>query len=202
MIAGARPVRVDNKSNPREDDMNGLRRTSPQATAILALLVAIGLVAFGSGRASFAQSPPALPAQLISLAEAHAIMAGAIAAAVEKNARLGVVVLDASGEMVAAEHMDGAPGRNIQFAEGKAYAAVLYRTTSKAMSELYKKQPERYFGIMNMYGNKIYLVEGGIPLVVDGKLVGAVGVAGTNQDEVFSQAGIAAWEKARATPPK
>jgi uncharacterized protein GlcG (DUF336 family) len=49
-----------------------------------------------------------------------------------------------------------------------------------------------------MYGNKVYLVAGGIPLVSDGKLVGAVGVAGTNQDELYAQAGIAAWEKARA----
>ena len=38
---------------------------------------------------------------------------------------------------------------------------------------------------------------GGIPLVVDGKLVGAVGVAGSNQDELFAQAGITAWEKVR-----
>jgi len=51
---------------------------------------------------------------------------------------------------------------------------------------------------MNTYGNKIYMVEGGFPLVVDGKLVGAVGVAGSNMDELYAQAGIAAWEKERA----
>jgi uncharacterized protein GlcG (DUF336 family) len=180
--------------------MSVLRQSSSRAISTLALLLTIGLVTIGLGRASFAQSP-ALPPQSISLVDAHAIMDGAIAFAREKNLRLGVVVLDTSGEMVAAEHMDGAPGRNIQFAEGKAYAAVLYRTTSKAMSELYKKQPDRYFGIMNMYGNKVYLVDGGVPIAVDGKLVGAVGVAGTpGQDEEAANAGIAAWEKTRATP--
>jgi len=181
--------------------MNVFRQSSPRAISILALLLPIGLLPIGLGRVSFAQSP-APPRELVSLAQAHAIMEGAVATALEMHARLGVVVLDASGEMVAAERMDGAPGRNIQFAEGKAFAAVMYRTTSRAMSELYKTRPDRYFGIMNMYGNKIYLVDGGLPIVVDGKLVGAVGVAGTNQDEVFAQAGIAAWEKARATPPK
>jgi glc operon protein GlcG len=150
------------------------------------------------GRPGFAQAP-ALPPQPISLAEAHAIIEGAVALAREKNARIGVVVLDsASSEMVAGEHMDGAPGRNIMFAEGKAFAAITYRTTSEALSQLYKTRPDRYFGILGMYGNKIYLVGGGIPLVVDGKLVGAVGVAGSNQDDLFAQAGITAWEKVRA----
>jgi len=175
--------------------MNVLRRLSWRAILILVVSLTLAL-----GRSSFAQAPaPTLPAAPISLAEARVIIEGAIALAREKNARLGVVVLDsASAEMVAGEHMDGAPGRNIMFAEGKAFAAVTYRTTSQAMSELYKSSPARYFGIMNMYGNKIYLVGGGIPLVVDGKLVGAVGVAGSNQDDLFAQAGVAAWEKVRA----
>ena len=50
---------------------------------------------------------------------------------------------------------------------------------------------------MHRCDTKAYLVGGGIPLVVDGKLVGAVGVAGSNQDELFAQAGITAWEKVR-----
>ncbi len=172
--------------------MKVFRQSSWRAIPVLALLLTAGLC-----RPGFAQAP-ALPPQLISVAEAHAIIEGAVAAAREKNLRLGVVVVDTAGEMVAAERMDGAPGRNIQFAEGKAFASVMYRTTSQAMSELYKTAPARYFGIMNQYGNKIYLVGGGIPLVVDGKLVGGVGIAGTNQDDTFAEAGIAAWEKVRS----
>ena len=148
--------------------------------------------------ASFAQSPT-LPPQSITLTDARMIMDGAIAYAKEKNLRLGVAVLDATGEMVAGEHTDGAPGRNIMFAQGKAYASVMYRATTSSLAELYKTRPDRYFGIMNMYGSKVYLVDGGVPLAVDGKLVGAVGVAGTpGQDEECARAGIAAWEKARS----
>jgi uncharacterized protein GlcG (DUF336 family) len=173
--------------------MNVLERSSWRAILVLAVLLTLAL-----GRPGFAQAP-ALPPQPISLAEAHAIIAGAVALAREKNARIGVVVLDsASSEMVAGEHMDGAPGRNIMFAQGKAFAAITYRTTSEALSQLSKTRPDRYFGILNMYGNKIYLVGGGIPLVVDGKLVGAVGVAGSNMDDLYAQAGITAWEKVRA----
>jgi uncharacterized protein GlcG (DUF336 family) len=173
--------------------MNVLHRSSWRAVSVLALILTLAL-----GRTGFAQAP-ALPPQPISLAEARAIIEGAVALAREKNARIGVVVLDsASSEMVAGEHMDGAPGRNIMFAQGKAFAAITYRTTSEALSQLAKTRPDRYFGILNMYGNKIYLVGGGIPLVVDGKLVGAVGVAGSNQDDLFAQGGITAWEKVRA----
>jgi uncharacterized protein GlcG (DUF336 family) len=173
--------------------MNVLQSSSWRAIVVLAVFLTLVL-----GRAGFAQAP-ALPPQPISLAEAHAIIEGAVALAREKNARIGVVVLDsASSEMVAGEHMDGAPGRNIMFAQGKAFAAITYRTTSEALSQLSKTRPDRYFGILNMYGNKIYLVGGGIPLVVDGKLVGAVGVAGSNQDDLYAQAGITAWEKVRA----
>jgi len=161
---------------------------------ILALLVALGC-----GRAVLAQSPAA-PAELISAAEARAIIDGAVAYAREKNTRMGVVVLDTAGEMIASERMDGASGRNVHFAEAKAFASVTYRTTTQALSELYKTRPDRYFGIMNMYGNKVYLVGGGVPILVDGKLIGAVGVAGLPEfeDERAGRAGIAAWEKTRA----
>jgi uncharacterized protein GlcG (DUF336 family) len=181
--------------------MNVLRPSSPAVVALLLMLAAAS--------ASLAQSPappapPAPPESFISVADAHAIIEGAVAYAREKNWRMGVIVLDSSGEIVAGERMDGASGRNVRFAEGKAFAAVMYRTTTQALSELYKTRPDRYFGIMNMYGDKVYLVGGGEPLALDGKLIGAVGVAGLPEfeDERAGRAGIAAWEKARANPRK
>jgi uncharacterized protein GlcG (DUF336 family) len=160
------------------------------------------------GSVSFAQGPterpPAAPAQLISLAEARAIVDGAIAYAREKNMRMGVAVVDTNGETITADRMDGASSRNIRFAEAKAFASAQYRQTTEALGNLYKTRPDRYFGIMNMYGNKVYLVGGGVPLALDGKLVGAVGVAGLPQgeDEKAGRAGIAAWMKFRETMKK
>jgi len=68
------------------------------------------------------------------------------------------------------------------------------------LGELAKTRPDRYFGIMNMYPGRVYLVGGGVPLIANGRYVGAVGVAGLPQgvDEMAGRAGIAAWEKFRA----
>lgn len=178
--------------------MSVLRSSS--TPAVLALLLTFAGMSAGLAQAPAARpAPPALPAQLISAADAHAILQGAIDYARSKSWVMGAVVLDTSGEIVAGERMDGASGGNVRFAEGKAYAAVMYRTTTQALSELYKTRPDRYFGIMNAYGSKVYLVGGGEPIVVDGKLVGAVGVAGLPEfeDERAGRAGLAAWEKVR-----
>jgi uncharacterized protein GlcG (DUF336 family) len=145
--------------------------------------------------------PLAYPPPLLTLAEARAVIEGAIAYARESNMRMAVVVVDSAGNVVSSDRMDGAALQNIRFAEGKAFASALYRQTTQALGELYKTRPDRYFGIMNMYPGKIYLVGGGVPLALDGVLVGGVGVAGLPEgvDEKSARAGIEAWIKLRET---
>src|SRR5215813_2514685 len=173
---------------------------SPRTITILSLLLIMAV-----GRTASAQGPamarPNNPPPLISLPEARAIIEGAIAYA---NLRMAVVVVDHAGNVVSADRMDGAALQNIRFAEGKAFASALYRQTTEELGALYKSRPDRYFGIMNMYPGKIYLVGGGVPLAVDGQLVGGVGVAGLPEgvDEKSANAGIAAWMKLRATMKK
>jgi uncharacterized protein GlcG (DUF336 family) len=142
---------------------------------------------------------PELPPPSITLAEARAIIDGAIAYASEAKMSMAVAVVDAAGNVVSADRMDGAALQNIRFAEGKAFAAALYRQTTDELAELYKTRPDRFFGIMNMYPG-IYLVGGGLPLAVEGRLVGGVGVAGLPEgiDEKSALAGIAAWMRLRA----
>jgi uncharacterized protein GlcG (DUF336 family) len=150
-----------------------------------------------------APAPPPLtyPPPLLTPAEARAVIEGAIAYARESNMRMAVVVVDSAGNVVSSDRMDGAALQNIRFAEGKAFASALYRQTTQALGELYKTRPDRYFGIMNMYPGKIYLVGGGVPLALDGVLVGGVGVAGLPEgvDEKSARAGIEAWMKLRET---
>jgi uncharacterized protein GlcG (DUF336 family) len=140
-----------------------------------------------------------LPPPSITLAEARAIIDGAIAYASEAKMSMAVAVVDAAGNVVSADRMDGAALQNIRFAEGKAFAAALYRQTTDELAELYKTRPDRFFGIMTMYPG-IYLVGGGLPLAVEGRLVGGVGVAGLPEgiDEKSALAGIAAWMRLRA----
>jgi glc operon protein GlcG len=146
-------------------------------------------------QAAPAERPPGPPAQALSLADARAIIDGAIAYARQTNRVMGVAVVDISGETIASARMDGASSRNVHFAEAKAYAAAAYRQTTESLSHLYKERPDRYFGIMNVMGDKVYLVGGGEPIGLNGVLVGAVGVAGLpeGEDEKAGRAGIAAW---------
>lgn len=175
--------------------MLGFRGSCLHAIVALAVLV---------GPAAAQEKPPAAPAQLLSLAEARAIIDGAIAYSRAKNMRMGVAVVDVGGDIISADRMDEGSSRNVQFAAAKAFASAMYRQTTEALSQLYKTRPDRYFGITNMYGNKVYLVGGGVPIAFEGKLVGAVGVAGLPQgeDEAAARAGIAAWEKMRASVRK
>jgi uncharacterized protein GlcG (DUF336 family) len=113
---------------------------------------------------------------------------------------MAVIVVDAAGNSVSSDRMDGVSAINALHAQGKAFASALQRQTTQTLSELAKDRPDRYFGIMPMYPGKTYLVGGGVPIISNGVLVGAVDVAGVAQyeDEAAGRAGIAAWERFRA----
>ena len=169
--------------------------------AMLGFLLSVG----ATGGAYAAPAPvPAQPSQnpapTITLAEARAIIGGAIDYARERNVLMAVVVVDASGNVVSSDRMDGVSFANLHYAEGKAFAAAIQRQTTETLSQLAKDRPDRYFGIMAMYPGKVYLVGGGEPIVMDGRLVGAVGVAGLAQyeDEAAGRSGIAVFERMRA----
>ena len=95
--------------------------------------------------------------------------------------------------------MDGVSPNNVHYAEGKAFAAAMQRQTTEQLSQLVKDRPDRYFGVMSMYPGRMYLVGGGEPLIINGVMVGAVGVAGLAQyeDEAAGRAGMAAWQRLR-----
>ena len=180
-----------------------LKRFLAQGIAILSLALTLGVL----GVAQAAQAPAPIPAPAsklpppsITLADARAIIDGAIGYARDSNVLMAVNVVDSAGNAVASERMDGVSANNMLYAEGKAFAAALQRTTTETLSQLAKDRPDRYFGIMTMYPGKMYLVGGGEPIIVNGVLVGAVGVAGLAQfeDEAAGRAGIAAWERSRA----
>jgi uncharacterized protein GlcG (DUF336 family) len=179
--------------------------TCAQPVAILALvmLAAAGRPAAAQSPAVATPAPTAAPA-LISLADARAIIQAAEDFARGRNACMAVVVVDQSANVVSSDRMDACSPSNTHLAEGKAFASVMFRQTTEVLGELAKSRPDRYFGIMNMYPGKVYLVGGGVPLVVDGRVVGAVGVAGLPQgvDEMAGRTGIAAWEALRAKSKK
>src|SRR5258705_2085937 len=98
--------------------MLGFRGSCLHAIIALALLLS---------PVSAQERPPAAPAQLLSLAEARAIIDGAIAYSSAKNMRMGVAVVDVGGDLLSGDRMDDGSSRHVRFAEAKAFASAKYR---------------------------------------------------------------------------
>jgi len=138
--------------------------------------------------------PPEIPFDVpygrpISLDQAQAVIHAAVAEAKKRNWKMNVAVADSGGNLVAFQRMDGAMLASIQIAEHKARAAVTFRRPTKVFED----------GVQLMHLNYLLAFDGiiasrgGIPLIEQGDIIGAIGCSGgtDSQDEVVSKAGAA-----------
>jgi uncharacterized protein GlcG (DUF336 family) len=97
-------------------------------------------------------------------------------------------VVEPSGELVAFERMDGVAYGSIEVSQEKARTAARFMRPSKAFSDSMGARPI----VLSIHS--ITAVEGGVPLVVDGKIIGAIGASGASSelDGQAAQAGAAA----------
>ena len=109
--------------------MKSLRLAAISRNAVTSLLLI--LASSYSGFAQTPAPPPTLAPPLISLAEARAIIDGAVAFTRDQNLNMAVVVVDAAGNLVSADKMDGTTINNTRFAEGKAFASAILRQTTE-----------------------------------------------------------------------
>src|SRR5580698_5930947 len=129
----------------------------------------------------------------ISLEQARAVIHAAVAEARQRNWKMNVAVADSGGNLVAFERMDGAMLASIQIAEHKARAAVTFRRPTKVFED----------GINLLHLNYLLAFDGviasrgGIPLIEQGAIIGAIGCSGgtDSQDEIVSGAGAAVINK-------
>jgi glc operon protein GlcG len=128
----------------------------------------------------------------ISLDRAQAAVARAVAEAKKNDWKLNVAVADSGGNLVAFVRMDGAQLASVELAQHKARAATLYRRETKVFENGVQNGLFYQLTLDGMIGSR-----GGIPLVEDGKLIGAIGVSGGSgsQDEVSAKAGAATVNK-------
>jgi uncharacterized protein GlcG (DUF336 family) len=125
----------------------------------------------------------------ISLEQAQAVIHAAVAEAKKRDWKMNVAVADSGGNLVAFQRMDGAMLASIQIAEHKARAAVTFRRPTKVFED----------GVQLMHLNYLLAFDGiiasrgGIPLIDQGVIIGAIGCSGgtDSQDEVVSKAGAA-----------
>jgi uncharacterized protein GlcG (DUF336 family) len=132
----------------------------------------------------------------ISLEQAETVIQAAVAEARKRNWKMNVAVTDSGGNLVAFQRMDGAMLASTEIAQHKARAAVTFRRPTKVFED----------GIQLMHLNYLLAFDGiiasrgGIPLINQGVIIGAIGSSGgtDSQDEVVSKAGAAVIDKLSA----
>jgi glc operon protein GlcG len=165
-----------------------------KAARILSIVVGTVLVfvaASASAQAPAPAPPPPPPpyGSPITLEQAKKVVAGAEAEARKNKWDMVIIILDSGGHGVMMTRMDGAQFGSLRVARDKAYSAVAFRRPTKVFQDLIG-QGGPNLRLLSLHGAS--LVEGGIPIVVDGKLIGAIGVSGgtSPQDAQVAQAGI------------
>ena len=155
-----------------------------------------------SGRSRFAfdgvdptRGPTAPQAAGLTLGAARAIIAAALAEARTIAVAMSCAVVDAGGQLVAFERMDGADLVTITLAQDKAWTALVNRMPTGDLGPLAQPGAE-FYGYDSIAGGRTIIFAGGLPLEADGVLVGAVGVSGgdSQQDQQAVEAGVRAFQ--------
>ena len=132
----------------------------------------------------------------VTLEQAQRIVQGALAHAREKQFKpMGVVVLDASGDLVAFAREDGASMFRFDIARGKAWGAVGFGASSRALAERARDNPN-FFVTLAATAQGKFLPQTGAVLIQDeqGRVLGAAGASGGtgDEDEAICAAGVQA----------
>ena|SRR5690242_11575721 len=136
----------------------------------------------------------------LTLDGAKRVIAAAVAYAKKNNAPGGVIaVVDDGGNLMALERLDGtfAAGANISI--GKARTAVLFKRPTKAFEDIIKNGRTAMVALPDAYFTPL---QGGVPITIDGQIVGGVGVSGAasaQQDEELAMAGANVFAEAKMT---
>jgi uncharacterized protein GlcG (DUF336 family) len=131
----------------------------------------------------------------LTLEAAEAVLAAAVAQAESLGAAAVIVVTDAAGGVTSLARLDGAPPIAIRHALAKANSATgLKRSTDEFLAKRLTQDDVLWRAISGR--GDAFVVQGGFPLTVDGRVVGAIGVAtGAHEhDSEIAQAGVAALE--------
>ena len=135
--------------------------------------------------------PPTTPyGAPISLDDAKKAMAAAEAHAIRNRWGMAIAIVDSGANLVMLHRLDNAQLGSIRIAESKARTAVEFRLPTKVFEDAVAGGGQG----LRVMSFGIALADGGIPIVVDGKIVGAIGVSGAagHEDAQVAAAGAAA----------
>ncbi len=130
----------------------------------------------------------------ISLEDAKRVIEAAEQRAREIGQPMDIAVVDAGGNLKSHVRMDGANIGSITIAINKGYTAIAFQGETRDLQEMTRPEGP-IFGLSDAHGGRLVVFPGGIPLVRDGEIVGAIGVStGTiEQDQEVAEAGAAAF---------
>ena len=116
----------------------------------------------------------------ISLENAKKAAAASLAEARKNNWTMAVAITDIAGDLVYFEKMDGTQTGSVNVAQGKARSAALFKRPSKVFQDVVAGGGAG-LRILGLEG--AVPIDGGLPLVMDGKVVGAIGLSGGTSDQ-------------------
>jgi uncharacterized protein GlcG (DUF336 family) len=124
----------------------------------------------------------------VTLEQARKAIAAGQAEARKNSWPVAIAIVDNAGHLVAFEKMDNTQTASVEVAQDKAVSAAIYRRSTKVVQDGLAGGGAglRLLGLRGMSP-----VEGGLPLIIDGKIIGGIGVSGVNsdQDGVVAKAG-------------
>lgn len=127
-------------------------------------------------------------ARVVALEGAQRALQAALAEAMKQGWQVSIAVVDVAGELVGFARMDGAPMASVDISRAKARTAARLRRSTRTLDSTLTAGRLAILGL-----DGITPVEGGVPIVVNGEIIGAVGVSGATsaQDGQVATAGAA-----------
>jgi uncharacterized protein GlcG (DUF336 family) len=132
----------------------------------------------------------------LGLMDANMLIQAGIARANEIGSPSTIAVVDIGGTVIAQARMDGASLSSVALAYNKAYTSVSTRLATSFITKIAQPGAD-FYGIANGLDGRAIIFPGGIPVEVDGQVVGAVGASGGNgaQDEDVARAAVTGFLK-------
>jgi glc operon protein GlcG len=168
--------------------------TMMKSLAAAAAIVVLGTASAFAQAAPTPPSPPSPPAPYgtpINFEKAKKALAAAEEEAVKNKWNVVITIVDSTGHLVALSRFDNVQYASLRIAEGKARTALDFRRPTKALEDAVSGGGA---GLRFLAIEGLTPLEGGIPIVVDGKIIGAIGVSGVTsaQDAQIARAGAEA----------
>ena len=141
-----------------------------------------------------AQTTPPPYGPPIAIENARKVMAAAEAEASKNNWAVVIAIIDSGGHVVMLHRYDNVQLSSIDISQGKAKTALMFKRPTKVLDDAISSGGA---GLRFLSLKDIVPLEGGLPIVMDGKIVGAIGVSGAtgDQDSQCAQAGLDALKK-------